>query len=348
MNQTPAQKLEGYVMPCGWTVKSYIPNGAGHTGSAFSIGYSAVKDGDKAFLKALDFKKLMAMGAPDPLSAIRYMTESFEYERDILRQCRDGKLSRVIRSLSDGSIDVDGFPVPYIVFEMAESDVRKESIKQVGFNLAWALRTMHHASIGLMQLHSREISHQDLKPSNILIVEDGGRKLGDFGTSVSKDCKLPHANTPIAGDRSYAAPEGLYGYVDPDWSIRRFGFDAFQLGSLFVFMITGVPASTLLISNLHGSHQPESWSGTYKEVIPYLQEAFVNVVETVDGHLMNNKLKEQILSIIKELCEPSLFLRGDPVLRRKKMNPYGMERYVSRFNRFSTIVERELYNMVVK
>ncbi len=345
MNQTPAQKLEGRKMPCGWQVREYVPTEAGHTGSAFSVGYVAEKDDEKAFLKALDFKKIMAMGVSDPLQAISYMTRSFEYERDILRECRLKGLSKVIRSLSDGSVEIDGFIVPYIVFEMATGDVRKESNKQAGFDLAWVLRTMHHICVGLKQLHSQNISHQDLKPSNVLIVEDGGRKIGDFGTSVSKDCTLPHATSAIAGDRTYAAPEGMYGYMDPDWEIRRYGFDAFQLGSLFVFMLTGIPASTMLISNLDRAHRPESWSETYQQVIPYLREAFVSVIATVDGHL-DCEIKDPLIVLIKELCEPSLFLRGDPVLRRRKLNPFGMERYISRFDRLSTIMEYNLFNKV--
>lgn len=345
MHRTPAEKLEGYDLPCGWHVSAYIPTDVGHTGGAFSIGYLVEKDGVKGFLKALDFKKLMAMGAPDPLSAIRYMTESFEYERDILRECRTEGLSKVIRSLSDGSIDIDGFPVPYIVFEMATGDVRKESTKQAGFELAWVLRTMHHICVGLKQLHSRNISHQDLKPSNVLVVNDGERKIGDFGTCVTQNCKLPHANTVIAGDRTYASPEGLYGFTHSDWSMYRYGIDAYQAGSLFVFMITGVPASTILMSNVHDSYRPGNWNGTYEQVIQYLDEAFIKVINTVSAHL-NEKLNSEIITIVRELCEPSIFLRGDPVLRRRKQNPFGMERYVSRFNRLATIAERELYNMV--
>lgn len=345
MTKTPAQDLEGMTLPCGWTVDRYIPKEDGQTGGNFSIGYIVKKNEKKAFLKALDFKKLMgARGLSSPMSAMQVMTSSFNYEKDILEQCNNAGMSKVVRSFSAGEIVKNDFLVPYIVFEIADSDIRKYSIGQAGFDLAWILRTMHHVSVGIKQLHTNGISHQDIKPSNILLVDSIDRKIGDFGTCVTVGCDLPHAELDIAGDQTYAPPEALYGYKDHDWLIRRYSVDAYQLGSLMVYMIIGVPASALLLSNLRESFHPRRWGGTYYDVLPYLDDAFAASMNAVSRHLPDNSEKAEIIKVINELCEPSVFLRGDPVNRRKS-NPYNMERYISRFDRLAKRFEYNLFKV---
>lgn len=328
--RTPAENLLGITLPCGWEVIEYVPKEHGHSGGNFSVGYLVSKGGDTAFLKALDFKKLMsARGLDDPLEATRVMTASFEYERNILRDCRVNHMNRVIRSISDGSVSHEDVQVPYIIFERADGDIRKLSMQAAGFELAWVLRTFHHVLVGLSQLHKRYISHQDIKPSNILLVNGNTRKIGDFGTSVTRDCTLPHAEYIIAGDQTYAAPEALFGYVDPDWTIRRYGNDLYQAGSLLVFMILGIPATTALFQILHQDYHPNTWSGTYRDVLPYIQEAFSRLIDDVSTHLPDS-CRADIARILKEVCNPSIFLRGDPIQKRRKLNPFSMERYISR------------------
>jgi serine/threonine protein kinase len=340
--KTPAENLLGVLLPCGWKVTTFVPKQPGHSGGAFSVGYIVEKGGKSAFLKALDFKKLMsARGVADPLMATRVMTESFEYERNILRECRDNHMNRVIRSISDGTVDHDDVQVPYIIFEMADGDIRKFSLQTAGFELAWVLRTFHHVLVGLNQLHRRHISHQDIKPSNILLVNGNTRKIGDFGTSVTRDCTLPHAQMTIAGDSTYATPEALYGYVDPDWVVRRCGNDMYQAGSLLVFMILDLPVTTALIHSLHQDYEPSRWSGRYEDVLPYLQEAFSKLIDNLSA-LLPEDYREEVLQIIKESCNPSIFLRGDPVQKRKGLNPFSMERYISRVDRMAKRAEYSL------
>lgn len=346
--RTPAQSLEGTLLPCGWKVSQYIPKEDGQSGGNFSVGYKATKDDKEAFLKALDYKKLMnSRGIPKPSEALAHMASSFEFEKNILEQCNNGGMSKIIRSFSSDTLNIDSFLVPYIIFEMAQSDIRKFSLNQAGFDLAWTLRTMHQVATGIKQLHSAGISHQDIKPSNILLVDQEHRKIGDFGTCVTKDCTLPHAEMHIAGDATYAPPEALYGYIDPEWSYRRHGNDAYQLGSLMVFMIVGIPSSTLLLQNLNEQFHPARWSRSYYDVLPYIDEAFIQCIEVIKNHLPENSLKKDIIALIKELCEPSIFIRGDPVLRRRNMNPFNMERYISRFDRLAKCIEFNLYKKSV-
>jgi serine/threonine protein kinase len=89
-------------------------------------------------------------------------------------------MDRVIRLLADGTISVPEADFPssaqYLIFELADGDIRKTMDAAQQFDLAWALRTFHHITTGLMQLHKAGTAHQDLKPSNVLTFETVGQR----------------------------------------------------------------------------------------------------------------------------------------------------------------------------
>lgn len=68
---------------------------------------------------------------------------------------------------------------------------------------------------GIEYIHSKNIVHHDIKPSNIFIQIENGRwlvQLGDFGLA----CPLQNAKHSLAfGTKLYAAPEQLSGKCDP-------------------------------------------------------------------------------------------------------------------------------------
>ena len=339
--ESPAEKLQGITLDGGWKVTALIPKVPGHTGGYFSVGYIVESDkGERAFLKALDFLKIISPGSPDPAKQMAELTNSFVYERDLLRQCREANLKKIIRAITDGELTIDNIQVPYIIFELADSDVRLQANKLARFDLAWAIRTMHHVATGIKQLHSREIAHQDLKPSNILLVNGVERKISDLGRSATRGCNLFHMDLLVAGDRNHAAIEGLYGYAPTEWRDRRYGSDAYQLGSLLVFMLTSLSATTLILQALDEKYRPGIWGGSYQAVLPYLEEAFQRVIEFVSKHIPDIPVKEELLQITKMLCHPNIDQRGDPISRGIKANPFNMERFVSRFDRIAKVLER--------
>ena len=147
----------------------------------------------------------------------------------------------------------------------------------------------------------------------------------------------PHDKFTIQGDPAYAPPELLYGYLAPDWNRRRCGCDAYLLGSMIGFFFTGVGMTALLRRELHPSHawrtthSPTGWSGTYVDVLPYVRDGFDRAVAYVSG-LMPDELRDDMTLAIRQLCEPDILLRGHPITRAGRGNPYDLERYVSLFN----------------
>jgi len=340
---TPARQLVGRELPNGWKVEAAVERPLHATGGNFSASY-IVRGGDgrKAFLKAMDYRQ--ALGDADPATALEIMTTAFNFERFLLEKCRSRNLSRIVRVLDGGTLPAqDGDPssvVQYLVFELASGDIR--SVKEIGqtFEFAWALRIMHQAAAALQQLHSVRIAHQDVKPSNILRYENGRYKLADLGRAFDLNQSSPHEEMPCAGDQTYAPPELLYGYLHEDWTIRRLGCDMYLLGSLFVFLCTGVSLTPLLLKRLDVQHQPNNWSGPYGEVLTYIEGEFTQILREY-REMIPSGFSEEAASLVRQLCNPDPQQRGHP-LNFRSVNRYSLERYVSIFDRLAKQAEWSL------
>jgi len=128
---------------------------------------------------------------------------------------------------------------------MADGDIRKRMHFVDELDVVWSLKSLHSIAVGLKQLHGIEVSHQDLKPSNILVFREES-KIGDMGRSVSRRLPSPYDNLQFSGDKNYAPPEILYGFQEPDWFKRTYSTDCYLLGSLIVFYFTGISMTALL------------------------------------------------------------------------------------------------------
>jgi eukaryotic-like serine/threonine-protein kinase len=165
---------------------------------------------------------------------------------------------------------------------MADCDVRSFlGGLSARIDLAWKLRSLHHVATGIHQLHSAGIAHQDVKPSNILVFDRATSKVADLGSASQRGTLSPRDDRRFAGDPSYAPPELLYGQLDPDWNNRRLGCDAYLLGSMIVFMFTGLNATSLLFSKTLPEHHPGQWKGSYTDILPHLRDAFGMALRTV-------------------------------------------------------------------
>lgn len=335
-----SERLEGRQLG-DWNVMERTQTVDGMTGSNFSIGYEAERsDGRRGFIKVLDISR--AAQTQDPARTLEYVTAAFNFERDILAGCKG--LSRVVHVLAEGTENeiADGQleVAQYIVFELADTDLRKLRLTVSTFDVAHSLRTLHHVATGLAQLHGRKMAHQDIKPSNILLFEGQGSKLGDLGSSSWKSKAGPHDEFTIPGDLAYAPPELLYGHVYLDWDTRRRACDLYQLGSLAVFAFTGVGMTWLLNKHTHVSHRHTKWSGRYREILPYLERYFREAILDLSQHLPEPFVHD-VTQVVVELCQPDPTRRGHP--RNHAIgNPYGLERYVSLFNRYALEAEHNL------
>lgn len=327
---SPASRLEGLTLDGGWVVTQRIQKDPGQTGGNFSEGYFVISpNGTKAFLKALDYSR--AMQAKDPAQELLKLTQAYVHERDLVARCK--RMDRVVTGLTDGSVTVGGEVVQYLVFELADCDIRRFLDLSKAVEEAWILRALHHVATGLRQLHSGGVAHQDLKPSNVVVFSGAVSKIADLGRATQKGVVAPHEHFKVAGDPQYAPPELLYGYIDPEWSRRRLGCDAYHLGSLVVFLFARVNMTHLLLAHLDPAHRPGAWSGSFAGVLPYLRVAFDLAMRDFIADLatLHEGLRSALESAVRELCEPDPDLRGSP-RSRGGINQFSLDRYVTRFD----------------
>jgi len=333
-NVKPAELLDGLTLDGGWKVIRRIQKSSKDSGGLFSVSYIVENaDGQQGFLKALDYSR--AFASPDPARVLQALTESYNFERDLLHACRDHHMDKVVIAITDGSIPVGDSTNPsvvqYIIFELAQGNVRSQVREDQTFDLAWSLRALHHIAIGISQLHGKGIAHQDLKPSNVLVFNKLISKLGDLGRAALRGQTPPHERYTIPGDHTYAPVELLYGYINPDWYARRMGADAYLMGSMVVFFFTGVGATVLTQKHLPDQFKWTVWTGSYEEVLPYIRNAFELALEEF-GNIVHPDLRIDLIQVVRELCEPNPALRGHPKDRSVSASQYSMERYITKFD----------------
>ncbi|XP_054475774.1 receptor-interacting serine/threonine-protein kinase 3-like isoform X2 [Anoplopoma fimbria] len=103
----------------------------------------------------------------------------------------------------------------------------------------WPLvcRWAHQVAVGMSFLHSRNLVHHDLKPSNVLLNAELNAKLADFGLSrVSTSALNSNRETMgiIGGSYRYMPPEAFNASYEP---VRS--FDVYSYGILLWSIITG-------------------------------------------------------------------------------------------------------------
>jgi serine/threonine protein kinase len=330
-----AHSLVNRVLKNRWTVTRKITPSAGSTGGFFSVSY-VVSDGtNEAFLKAIDFFAFFQMNQSQGIvQIINQMTSAFQYEKELLNRCKDSRLSKVSLILDEGEETVPGFviqQVPYLIFEKAEGDIRNHFFDFSNIEISWKLRSLHNVAVGMRQLHGVNISHQDLKPSNVLLFENlEVSKLADLGRSLCRGLVAPHENGGnFPGDFNYAPPEFLYRYIDSDYNKRVLATDLYLFGSLIVFYFLGTNMTSLIGKNIDPQFRWDNWGGTYEDVKDYLVESYFSSLNEFESHFSNENLGKEISKVVAYCCDPIIERRGHPASVKSRINQYSFERIIS-------------------
>eukprot|EP00954_Amorphochlora_amoebiformis_P024342 1365757-Amorphochlora_amoeboformis.AAC.1 len=120
----------------------------------------------------------------------------------------------------------------HLVFEMCMGGDLREYLEKSPFTLKRAIFYTAEILLGIDHIHSLEYAYRDLKPSNILLTQDGHCKISDLGLVV-KLPKPPKILKHVAGTPGYWPPEivartGTY-----------FASDYWSLGVLLYAMLYG-------------------------------------------------------------------------------------------------------------
>ncbi|MBM6394481.1 protein kinase domain-containing protein [Brucella anthropi] len=355
-NAAGAWRLLGQQLENGWKVvdtvgwspaQGKLPDHYNGTGGNFSVAYIVERNGQRAFLKAIDLTS--AMESVDVLQELHNITSAHNFEARLLKICEGENMDRVVVALDSGQVSVGPNlqdKAPYLIFELADGDVRRR-VQKVNdkLRLSWWLHAMHHMAVGINQLHSKRIAHQDLKPSNVLAF--GGKldfRVADLGRSVCDGTPGPYDELAFSGDFGYAPPEIIYSQIDPDWAARRLGCDLYMLGSMIFFFATKFGCTHLLMTRLEPAQRPMTfrggWNANYEAILPIIQNKFTEMLADLNNNL-SLSVAAELTTAASELCNPDPKLRGHPLDRAKNANRYSLVRYIALFDRLAKLAAVE-------
>ena len=169
--------------------------------------------------------------------AIKILKEEFSNNSDFLRRFRNE--SKAIAVLSHPNIvnvyDVSfGDQLQYIVMEYIDGITLKEYIEQEGA-IRWN-EAVHFTMQILMALecaHEKGIIHRDIKPQNIMLLQDGTIKVADFGIARFLQSETTTMTDKAIGSVHYIAPEQARGDYITDKA------DIYSVGVMLYEMLTG-------------------------------------------------------------------------------------------------------------
>lgn len=120
----------------------------------------------------------------------------------------------------------------YIVLEYIHGETLYDRIQDQGpLSQVLAVRYLKQLLAVVEFLHDKGVIHRDIKPHNIMLVENSVYLIDFDAARIFKE--ESGTDTMIVGTRGYAAPE-QYGYHQSD-----FKADIYALGATFHFMLTG-------------------------------------------------------------------------------------------------------------
>ena len=122
----------------------------------------------------------------------------------------------------------------FIVMEYVDGVTLKTLIKKRGkMILAEALDITKQVASGLECAHASYIIHRDIKPQNIMVLDDGLVKITDFGIAVASNSESLTQTNSVMGSVHYLPPEQANGTGS---TIRS---DIYSLGIMMFEMLTG-------------------------------------------------------------------------------------------------------------
>lgn len=196
--------------------------------------------------------------------------EEDEKRRLITRTLREAKAIARIRN--NGAVTVydvvDEDDRPWIVMELVEGRSLAEVVRDDG-----PLTPRRAAEVGMAVLdvlraaHSEGILHRDVKPSNVLMSDDGRVVLTDFGIAQVEGDPSVTSTGMLVGAPSYISPERARGHKPGPPA------DMWSLGGLLYACVEGVPpydkgsAIATLTAVMTEPVEPPKSAGVLEEVI---------------------------------------------------------------------------------
>jgi len=167
----------------------------------------------------------------------------------------------------------------YIVMEYIEGKHLKQLIKKRGkLTVSEAVDIVLQITEGLTVAHDSYIIHRDIKPQNIMILENGLVKITDFGIAMAMNSTQLTQTNSVMGSVHYLPPEQASGKGSTLQS------DIYSIGILFYELLTGkLP--------FKGENAVEIALKHLKEELPSIREEVPNIPQSVENIIIKATAK---------------------------------------------------------
>ena len=157
------------------------------------------------------------------------LLQRFQRERQILAQLEHPSVARLI----DGGVDAAG--CPYLAMEYVKGERIDAWVREHALDVRATVRLLLQVCEAVQFAHRNLVVHSDIKPSNILITDDGAPRLLDFGIArvLSEDAGGGTRTATRLLTPDYAAPEWLAG------GAVTTAVDVYALGVLAYELLSG-------------------------------------------------------------------------------------------------------------
>ncbi|HLK42426.1 MAG TPA: protein kinase [Thermoleophilia bacterium] len=234
MTGEPIVVPEGYLVD-RWRVRELIGSGAwGSVYAADEVGDGDGHTGATTGRVALKFlpTTYLTPGQRALLEEVVERESRFSLRADHPHLIR----TLAVHTLSEpGHPDLDGAVV--LVMERAAANLRD---LLAGGGVPAPARLLEQVCEALAHMHAEGWVHGDLKPGNVLIMDDGSARIADFGVTAQ-----------VEGTHAYAPRIGSSDYLPPEWWTERVGEKGIPLRPTADIWAFGVLAHQALTGGLH-------------------------------------------------------------------------------------------------
>src|SRR6056297_1375942 len=209
---------EGYAINNRYTVKEKLGQG----------GFAAVY---RVYDQNFDVDKALKVFT-ESFSSDKEAVEDLRRESKIMMNLTHDRIVRIYDVHTESSIKyidmeyVDGITLSEYKLQFEYKKVPEDKAIEIGRKIAE----------GLQYAHEKRVIHKDIKPQNILIIEDEEVKISDFGISETVRTSMSRVqNNSSSGTLAYMAPEQISG--------EEVGFEAdvYSFGALMYELLSGYP-----------------------------------------------------------------------------------------------------------
>ena len=167
----------------------------------------------------------------------------------------------------------------FIVMEYIEGKNLKDLIKKRGkLTVSEVVDIMGQIADGLSVAHDSYIIHRDIKPQNIMILENGLVKITDFGIAMAMNATQLTQTNSVMGSVHYLPPEQASGKGSTLKS------DIYSMGILMYELLTGVLP-------YRGDNAVEIALKHLKEPLPSIREELPDIPQAVENIILKSAAK---------------------------------------------------------